>query len=625
MSERVGFEIATEADVKALDNFIRTLASLQESGGTLAEALSDMAGASKEGEESFGRLQQALTEVKRQEEDVEPAQRMMKALQDARARGEDLTTALNRLREEGGADFDALQKSAEEAAEGMEEAGSQSGSSFDGLLQKLPGFDTALRWIKTGLREVGQIATESFKRMAEEGDPAAIALQQSFANTNKEVDELIDSITRGLVPAATEASDDFGEMARTLRTQTIPAIQDANEKADNFIEALVEKLGMDPKELEEGFPAFFDQLGNDADWIQQQWDKLKGPTPNSDDIDLWEKFWDTVDPKGKVAQDWAKFKLGFMLNVEPTERETQALREQGAQYGILQEQIGRMPQYHHNVAIALADENEERRRAALSEFAQQMMAAKEATDQAAFAAQQDALAREWEASAIAGVAEREGELTRMHSSAIIGGQMTVEQVNAAIAAWKEEGTVSLQSLNQQMSALDQAILKYQATGESMPTTQADEMRTSIDQLMQVMLAMSPDEATKQALLDWFVQMKLDLDGVTSSANAASGAVSGVGGVRPGGSASPAPGASGDMQMAAGGTITEPIRGLGLRTGRRYLLGEDGDEDVVPRRNGRSMVGNTVNNNINISSGRGGRREDRRMIRQLVRELNWRPR
>lgn len=44
-----------------------------------------------------------------------------------------------------------------------------------------------------------------------------------------------------------------------------------------------------------------------------------------------------------------------------------------------------------------------------------------------------------------------------------------------------------------------------------------------------------------------------------------------------------------VKFASGGTITEPVTGVGLHTGRSYMIGENGPEDVVPRTGARSPM------------------------------------
>ena len=60
---------------------------------------------------------------------------------------------------------------------------------------------------------------------------------------------------------------------------------------------------------------------------------------------------------------------------------------------------------------------------------------------------------------------------------------------------------------------------------------------------------------------------------------------GTGPPTPGGDTTvPAPSGAGSsipMQLASGGILTEPVSGIGLRSGMRYLLGEKGNEAVVP--------------------------------------------
>jgi phage-related minor tail protein len=48
-----------------------------------------------------------------------------------------------------------------------------------------------------------------------------------------------------------------------------------------------------------------------------------------------------------------------------------------------------------------------------------------------------------------------------------------------------------------------------------------------------------------------------------------------------------------VPLAEGGIINEPVSGLGLRTGTRYLIGEAGPEAVIPL-NGMGGSGVTVN-------------------------------
>lgn len=69
-----------------------------------------------------------------------------------------------------------------------------------------------------------------------------------------------------------------------------------------------------------------------------------------------------------------------------------------------------------------------------------------------------------------------------------------------------------------------------------------------------------------------------------------------------------------VTMANGGMITEPISGVGQRTGKSYLMGERGNEMVVPM-GGKSGMGGIVVN-INISN-MSGSREDINKIKDVV--------
>jgi TP901 family phage tail tape measure protein len=71
------------------------------------------------------------------------------------------------------------------------------------------------------------------------------------------------------------------------------------------------------------------------------------------------------------------------------------------------------------------------------------------------------------------------------------------------------------------------------------------------------------------------------------------AILGALGLRPGGGA----GGGAEIRMAGGGLITEPIMGMGLRTGTSYSFGEKGPERVTPGTGG----GNTYIVNINAGS------------------------
>lgn len=67
-----------------------------------------------------------------------------------------------------------------------------------------------------------------------------------------------------------------------------------------------------------------------------------------------------------------------------------------------------------------------------------------------------------------------------------------------------------------------------------------------------------------------------------------------------------------VAMANGGLITEPIMGVGQRTGKSYLMGEAGNEYVVPQ----NKMNTGVNLTINIQN-MSGNREDINKLRDVV--------
>jgi hypothetical protein len=88
-----------------------------------------------------------------------------------------------------------------------------------------------------------------------------------------------------------------------------------------------------------------------------------------------------------------------------------------------------------------------------------------------------------------------------------------------------------------------------------------------------MIAQMLDALSQAALAQGLFKIGLASLGPAASFAAATAASVAAGVVR---------GMAGQIEMAEGGLINEPVVGLGQNTGRRYLLGEAGPEYVVPQ-------------------------------------------
>ncbi len=586
--ENLGLNITSTGDITAIDQLISALQRVQESGGTLAGSMSDLAKSSGEGEKAFGTLQQALSEVKRQEADVEPAQRMIQALQDAKTNGEDLTSALNRLKDEGGQDFDALQEAADEAAGGMEEAGEKSGNAFGSLLEKLPGVHTLLRWFKTGLQEAG----EALKRMADEGNPGAIDLERNIATLKETTDDLKESMLSGLIPVANDATAALNNLASAGKTAA-----ETHASMTEYAKAWAEANGV----------AYEDTRG----WVDKTLDAIKeGFSSTRDIFDMhkgqveqvagsWAQLQELADRFPEAAGQIADLNAVYEQNKEKVQAANWYTAEANK---LLAEYEGRVSET--TIGVGELDGSLGTHRAMMNDVRTTQEEVNAATIAAAAAAEQEALARQWEADAIRAVEEANSALTKQYSSLVIDAQMVNDQVDEAIGKWEEDGEVSLTSVNQQLGAMDRLITQFKETGQAMPLEQAEKMAGNIDDITRAVSEMAVPDDVKQAILNYLIELRGGLDDVKQAAIQAGSAVSGVGGIPGGGTA---PGGGAPIAMAEGGTITEPIVGRGRITGRSYLIGEDAPEYpevVTPTRGGSgissAVAGQPLQINIPIS-------------------------
>ncbi len=108
--------------------------------------------------------------------------------------------------------LDGVDKNAGEVAQAVEEAGGaiEDGSSkLDGLVKRFLGFQMITRLAQLGIRQVG----ESMKRMAEEGDPQAIATQEAMNRAGEAMQKVADAMISDLLPILEKVAYWFEEHA----------------------------------------------------------------------------------------------------------------------------------------------------------------------------------------------------------------------------------------------------------------------------------------------------------------------------------------------------------------------------------------------------------------------------
>lgn len=154
-------------------------------------------------------------------------------------------------------------------------------------------------------------------------------------------------------------------------------------------------------------------------------------------------------------------------------------------------------------------------------------------------------------------------------------------MDEAFAEAHREGVkLSAEEITRLTKGLFDAAGEAVALGKSIPLAEVDNLQDSSENLRKAIAGMSGTDAEKAALLAYLDLANEKLAAAESHARNASLGIGAVG-VAPN---APPEGttAAGDVQMAGGGTIAEPVVGRGLNTGRRYMFGEGGTvEEVRP--------------------------------------------
>ncbi len=614
MSERIGFEIDTSADTKALNDFIQALANLQKSGGTLAEALSGLAGASSEGEEAFDRMQQAakeaLTPMEEYARQVSGTMQPMVTTVDGASKSIGGLTKLiyddtNALKEvsEPADKFDAslsamdeyaarateslagVDKNAGEMGQTLEEAGNKGSGGVEKLLGRFLSVGVAIGTARKFAQEFG----EAVKKAAEQGDADAQRLVDGADRVGAAWERI--KVERAALAAKNGLADLAEVSAQIAEGGDLTEVNDQLEQLE---------MHNNPISGIGGLAGLIHDIGEAYDWLHE---KITGV---SDDVPAAIR---PMDGLAKVASGVASEIV----------RSTDAMAQSQADLAeMTAANAGKITPYWQELdkeraAAEAANDPERKLWEALVLHGQ---AAEMSAEQ--HRELRDALEQERQAAEDARLAQLDGVLAISEYG---------REMDETFAEAKKEGVqLTADEMDRLVKGLFDAASEAEDLGKKVPLAQVDDLKTRAGNLKTTLDTMALTNAEREALLQYLDMVNEKLLAAESRAR---NAALGIGSMTPGGGAGMAPGGatapgagSNDVRMALGGTIEEPIRGLGMRTGRRYLLGESGVEDVVPRRNGQPAAGRTTNNYISIPGGRRGRREERDLLRRLVRELNW---
>ncbi len=500
---------------------------------------------------------------------IEKVEDLGEAAGNAAPQLQDTAGALGNVKEEAGQIQQPVQdagQAAEETGTKMEKAGERGALSFGKIRSAL-----AAAGVLVALREIGrlvQFVGDSFNRMAEQGNPAAVAWKESADKAKEAINKLTDSITSKLLPATTEANNDFAEMADTLRTQTIPAISDgfdeATNKVQNFMDNLIRQ--MPGKELEQEFQNFLDQLESDFDKVGDFFAPMKEASQKQNDWlkEQWGTFadWFRKTVGDQIAADFAR---AFPSS---SEVDLGVFTNAGTAIGNMVAQapgMGDLADRADIAALALG----------------RVGTAAESSGQAATLSAEghlqlrDALQKERQAAEDARIAQLEGSL----AIAEYGRQM-----DQAFAQANAEGVgITADQMDNLVRGLFNAASEAEDLGKKVPLDQVSDLKGRSEQLKSALDSMALTDEERQALLLYLDMINEKLAAAESRARNAAAAVGGIapaagggGGMAPGGGGggAGAPGGSGGTWNAIGGGS----QGGAGRGGRG--VGQGGSGDIV---------------------------------------------
>lgn len=125
-------------------------------------------------------------------------------------------------------------------------------------------------------------------------------------------------------------------------------------------------------------------------------------------------------------------------------------------------------------------------------------------------------------------------------------------------------------------------------GGKLPVDRVTTLQQQAQLARDAVASMSLTEADRQLLLSFLEEAEGHLAAAASEARNAAAATAAIGAAAGGG----APGGNEPIANAAGGTLWEPVVGVGQESGRTYIMGEAGPEAVTPLTRGANMGGPT---------------------------------
>lgn len=183
--------------------------------------------------------------------------------------------------------------------------------------------------------------------------------------------------------------------------------------------------------------------------------------------------------------------------------------------------------------------------------------------------------------------------------AMLDGQLAIAEFGRTMdetlsEAAEENIQPTVDTVQDLVTGLFDAALNAEELGKAVPLSQVEDLKLRSGDLTALLAQMDVPPEVKAALLAYLDLINEKLAAAESRARNAAAAMAAApvpGGGPPSMGGGGGAGPSGEqINLQSGGTISEPIVGRGLHTGRRYNLGEGGTvEDVVPRGSGGPQI------------------------------------